>query len=211
MPVGGTSSNWSGAVVLAGAAPIMLASGWWTVPDVWPRQNLFENCSSQWVGIDGNGSNDVLQTGTECDTTFFGGKNFYAWFEWFPANAVGIFGFRVSPGDRIFGQVFSQLSTLGTVFLANPAWGEFVSFALNAPPGTTLKGNCAEWIVERPDINGNITMLPHYGAVYFDSCLAFAPRQMIDLSSALLLTMVDGTTTLSVPTEETARLVKTEG
>jgi peptidase A4-like protein len=205
------SSNWSGAVVVpTSRAPINLVVGWWTVPDVYPRQGFLNEYSSHWIGIDGWFSTDVLQVGSECDVSFFGGKSCYAWFEWFPAGSVYLFGFGVTPGDRLHASIVAISPTLGSVFLMNPATAHYVSFLLNAPSGTVLRGDSAEWIVERPEVNGNVQPLPHYGAVYFDSCFAGTPA-MIDLGNAIPVTMMDGGTTLSVPTIETKGLLKTEG
>src|SRR5919201_2134554 len=75
-----TSSNWSGYAVTGGRYSSVSAS--WTQPTV--------NCSvtptgwsSFWVGLDGDTSNTVEQTGTEADCS--SGRPVYsAWFEMYP-------------------------------------------------------------------------------------------------------------------------------
>ena len=66
--------------------------------------------STQWVGIDGLGSPDVLQAGTEADSYASGATHatFYAaWIEWFPLSESRISNFSVAPGNEIF--VLSRL------------------------------------------------------------------------------------------------------
>src|SRR4051795_10914944 len=57
-----TSTNWSGAVVTAPANDsFKWMEGDWTVPNVdAPTENQWYYCAS-WIGIDGDGSNDVFQ------------------------------------------------------------------------------------------------------------------------------------------------------
>ena len=53
--------------------------------------------ASEWVGIDGWNSADVLQAGTETQVTeilWFRIKNVYVWWEWFPSGEVAIDGRR---------------------------------------------------------------------------------------------------------------------
>ena len=55
--------------------------------------------SSFWVGLDGDGTNSVEQTGTEADCN--GGNAVYqGWFEMFPAAPV-FYNNPVQPGDAI--------------------------------------------------------------------------------------------------------------
>src|SRR5262245_29641818 len=75
-----TSTNWSGYAVTGGTYTTVSAS--WTQPAV--------NCSvtptgwsSFWVGLDGNTSNTVEQTGSEADCS--SGRAVYsAWYEMYP-------------------------------------------------------------------------------------------------------------------------------
>src|SRR6202022_1407353 len=47
------------------------------------------------------------------------------------------------------------------------------SFPVEAPLGTELKGNVAEWIVERIEINSDTPELAGYSAVQFSDAKAF--------------------------------------
>lgn len=80
--INATSSNWSGSVLfIGGGDSFSWISGSWTVPHVYqsPVTGGTEY-SSAWLGLDGDGSGDVMQAGTETDSD----GTCYAWFEWFP-------------------------------------------------------------------------------------------------------------------------------
>lgn len=94
-----TSSNWSGSVA---GPPANRTFGWiegqWTVPNPHaPATGSY--FASEWVGIDGWGSGDVLQAGTETeivDIGFFKVSQVYPWWEWFPSGEVAITNLPVS-------------------------------------------------------------------------------------------------------------------
>jgi Peptidase A4 family len=65
----GTSDNWSGAVITPAAHTTFAdISASWNVSRVWPPTDGSYSMSS-WVGIDGWGSNDVVQAGVGQDVT----------------------------------------------------------------------------------------------------------------------------------------------
>jgi hypothetical protein len=182
-----TSTNWSGGVVFAPAGQSFY---WvfadWIIPNVAaPKQNQWFYCSS-WVGIDGDGSNDVCQAGIEGDV-FQSGTSithvFYPWWEWFGGPEVRITNLAVSPGDMVtVGICTGQLgvvvspegagATTARVFFTNRTSGAATSFDISAPAGTKLVGNCIEWIVEAPTVNGVQSQIADYGQVFFTHCLA---------------------------------------
>ncbi|MHB8959413.1 MAG: G1 family glutamic endopeptidase [Candidatus Limnocylindrales bacterium] len=166
-----TSTNWSGTVdFVAAGDSCTWVIGQWTVPHVVPRGNG-DFYSSAWVGIDGDGSPDVLQAGTEQDVVG-GVHQTYLWWEWFPEYEVQLTNPTVSPGDVIYCAICVHSPTEAGFYLTNLTTGVATSFTKTAPSGTTLVGNCAEWIVEAPTVNGNQSALPAYGLVYFDECVA---------------------------------------
>jgi len=63
-------------------------------------------------------------------------------------------------------------ATTASVFLTNRTSGASTSFNITAPAGTSLTGNCAEWIVEAPTVNGEQSALADYGEVFFSVCEA---------------------------------------
>jgi len=129
--------------------------------------------SSQWVGLDGFASPDVLQAGTEADAVD-GTSSFYAaWVEWYPLNEARISNFVVSPGDEMFVQVWNTSPTVGNAYLLNVTTQQAVSLTFDAASGTSLKGDSVEWVVERPSLGGSLATLTNYVACPFDACYAF--------------------------------------
>src|SRR5690348_2585246 len=89
----GTSTNWSGYAVAGGTYRTVTAS--WVQPSVSCSSTAY---SSFWVGIDGDTSNTVEQTGTEADCN--GSTPVYsAWYEMYPKFPVN-FSNPVAPGDH---------------------------------------------------------------------------------------------------------------
>ena len=73
----------------------------------------------------------------------------------------------------MFVEVWNTSPTVGHAYLVNVTTQQAVSLTFNAPSGTTLVGNSAEWIMERPGISGSLTPLTNYVACPFDACYAF--------------------------------------
>jgi hypothetical protein len=59
-----TSNNWSGVELRGAAGPFAWVSAWWNVPAV-TGESKTQTYSSTWVGIDGDGTNDLAQAGTD--------------------------------------------------------------------------------------------------------------------------------------------------
>lgn len=211
-----TSGNWSGAADFsAKGKPYKWVAGQWTVPNPHaPGSGSYY--ASEWVGIDGWGSSDVLQAGTETQVTevlWFTFASVYTWWEWFPAGEVAITNLGVSPGDVMYCLICVNSTTSATVYFSNQSTGVSTNFTITAPSGTTLAGNVAEWVVERPTVNGSVASLTDYDVVYFDECLAGwsggGSIGVDDLAAATTITMTGGGgADLSVPTIENNHLIK---
>lgn len=174
-----SSTNWSGGVVFAPAGQsFSWVQGDWVIPDVdAPTENQWYYAAS-WIGIDGDGSGDVCQAGVECEVYRSGSsitRNIYPWWEWFPDNEMRITNLPISPGDLLTALLCTSGAgaTTATVFLTNRTTGDSTSVGLTAPAGTTLVGNCAEWIVEAPTVDGAQSSMADYGQVFFSVCEAF--------------------------------------
>jgi hypothetical protein len=104
-------------------------------------------------------------------------------------------------------------TTSATVYFSNQATGVSTNFTITAPSRTSLAGNSAEWVVERPTVNGSVASLTDYDIVYFDECLAGwsggGTVGVDNLASATSITMTgSGSADLSVPTLENNHLMK---
>jgi hypothetical protein len=177
----GTSKNWSGAVVSlppgSGAENrFTYVQGRWSVPRPSPAAaDARYYASASWIGIDGSGSPDVLQAGVECDAENDGSEvvvTLYAWWEWFPENEIRIANLPISVGDVIICMIFPIGREQATIAVSNITTKQAAYFTVKPPDGTSLVGNCAEWIVERPKIGGSLSQLANYGAVTFDEAVA---------------------------------------
>jgi hypothetical protein len=180
-----TSNNWSGSVSLTGATSYnKYSSAYYVVAEyvVPVARQAYGACtgswdySSSWIGIDGWYSGDVLQAGTESDALcwVFGNSTYYsAWYEWYPNGSVRINNLTISPGDDIFVEVWNTSSTQGYVYMVNYTTDQTVSLGFNAPQGTQLVGDSAEWIVERPSVNNSLATLTNYISDYFSESYAY--------------------------------------
>jgi hypothetical protein len=201
--VNATSSNWSGSVLfIGGGDTFKWISGSWTVPHAYPTPGAAgTEYSSAWLGIDGDGSPDVMQAGTETDSD----GTCYAWFEWFPAFSVGINNFSVVPGDVVSLVLCATSPTTAWMSIGNLTSKQYTNFAFSAPSGTTLVGNCAEAVVERPGVGGGLAQLPRYGEVFFDDTTAYSAKGLscdIGIGTPISMVADDGVTVISSPTFE---------
>jgi hypothetical protein len=177
--------------------------GQWVVPNVdAPTQNQWYYCSS-WIGLDGDESSDVCQAGVECDVYHSGSsitRQIYPWLEWAPLAEVQITNLAVSPGDLVF--LLLKTSGAGAteadVYFANLTSGGATSLTFSAPSGIQLVGNCAEWIVERPNVGGSTAPLADYGQVFFSKCKAGTTSGTgIEPGSGNNINMSDGSSVIS--------------
>jgi hypothetical protein len=168
------SNIWSGDELQEKAGAYDWVTGAWNVVSVTGEANTNTD-SSTWIGIDGDGTTDLVQAGTEQEA--FGTGNtlvttYRAWTEFLPQQATEsiITNFNVSPGDQIFVEV-SMGSPGGSLSLNGP-FGVF--WVMNMTTGTTTEiftpigstsvgGSEAEWIMERPTFGTTPADLADYG------------------------------------------------
>jgi len=167
-----TSSIWSGYVVssdLGNPQPLVTqVNASWTVPNAYATST--DTYSSAWIGIGGfQPDKSLIQTGTEHD--YVNGREFYsAWYEILPDQAIRIEEMQISPGDLIS----------ASIELANPQTNEWKieikDITTNQEFSIDLIYNSskltAEWIVERPTVNNQISSLANFGIVTFSDCYA---------------------------------------
>jgi Peptidase A4 family len=152
-----TSTNWSGYAVTGGTYQTVTAS--WVQPSVSCSGTAY---SSFWVGIDGDTSNTVEQTGTEADCN--GSTPVYSsWYEMYPKFPVN-FPDPVSPNDHFTGTVTTDGRGMFTLTLRNTTkgWTETTSQRLKK-----ARLASAEVIAEAPSSSGGVLPLANFGTVSF--------------------------------------------
>jgi hypothetical protein len=232
-----TSLNWSGQVLTSGStsfgsSAFAEVTAQWVISAV---QEPVGSCSGTdvsaiWVGIDGLNSSDVLQAGTEGDTACSNGvttQNYYPWFEWYPNYSYEVQNFIEFRGATVYVVVHATSATNGTAMFVNLQTNAYTNVGITAPAGTSLKGNSAEWIVERPTIGqpGTFGTLADFGMIGMTSEIAYTqsglPSNILDLpgspgtgQAGVTLTMMNsaGTTLASpMPQGSSAQFVFVEG
>jgi hypothetical protein len=179
-----TSGNWSGYAATGGGFTSVRAS--WVQPAVSCTSKT--TYSSFWVGLDGDGSNSVEQTGTEADCS--GGRAVYSsWYEMYPAYPVN-YSNAVSPGDHFNASVTFTGGSSFTLVLSDTTkgWSHTVNKTLSNPALYS-----AEVIAEAPSSNTGVLPLSNYGTMSFSNSKANG----VSLSSfgPDAITMASGSTT----------------
>lgn len=167
------TNNWSGyALTSPNLGAFTAVTGCWNVPSVTAASSL-PAYSSAWIGIDGDGNPDLIQTGTEQDWDSSTGKapfsaDYFAWWEILPAPATAI-PMTVNPGDSMCASIGKNGgSSQWTISLTDQTTGRTFSTV------QTYGGpdDSAEWIVEAPfasagDYNCGPCTLANYGHTTF--------------------------------------------
>ncbi len=176
-----TSMNWSGYAATGSRFTSVTAA--WTQPAVTcTAQATF---SSFWVGLDGDGTQSVEQTGTEADCAN-GAATYSGWYEMFPAAPV-FYNNPVRPGDAMNASVTTNGTGSFTLTLTDQTqgWNQ-----VTTQTSATAQLGSAEVIAEAPS-GATVEPLSNFGTVGFTGATANgAPLG----SSANLseLTMVSG-------------------
>jgi hypothetical protein len=157
-----TSTNWSGYAVSA-AGPYTSVAASWKQPAV--------NCShtptgwsSFWVGLDGDTTGTVEQTGTEADCSS-GTPVYYAWYEMYPKFPVQ-YSNPVSSGDSFSASVayLGKGSFRLTLTDTSKGWTQQTTQRLKS-----AKLGSAEVIAEAPSSSGGVLPLADFGTIGFGS------------------------------------------
>ena len=205
------SSNWSGYVALSGATSYGSSSYYYLINDmVVPiAQQRPGSCTggwaygSEWNGIDGWGSGDVLQAGVEFDAYCSGSTRaayYSAWYEWYPYGEVRISGLPVTAGDDMFVEVWHTSATQGYAYLVNFNTNQSVTVGFTAPPGVSLRGNSAEWVVEAPTVGGSLATMVDYTRVpFWDSYAYTEAYTFYDVANSTPVDMQVGSSIVSYP------------
>jgi hypothetical protein len=153
------STNWAGCDNTGSHYTTVSAS--WVQPSVTcPKQGTYY--SSFWIGLDGDGSNSVEQTGSEADCSR-GRASYYSWYEFYPAYPVN-YSNTVRPGDHFSASVTSNGSGKYTLVLSDTTQGWSHTTTGSAPSALNAS---AEAIAEAPSSNRGVLPLANFGTVSF--------------------------------------------
>lgn len=164
-----SSTNWSGYASTSSSGHFTDVKGSWTQPSATCSSGQTAY-SSFWVGIDGDNSNSVEQTGTDADCSS-GTPSYYAWYEMYPKYPVNLSksSYPVRPGDHITGEVKYQGSGSFLLTISNSTRGW--SYHTTQSYSKAARSS-AEWIAEAPSSSSGVLPLADFGTVYFTSCTA---------------------------------------
>ena len=153
------SSNWSGYAVTG--ASYRQVTGSWTVPTV--RVTTSNGYAADWVGIGGDGSQDLIQAGTSEESVNHH-ATYYAWTEILPAPEVRISGFAIHPGDAVTVDVSQAGVGSWRITLTDHTSGQSYSKSL----AYASTNRSAEWIHEAPTVGGTQARLAATSNANFD-------------------------------------------
>ncbi len=155
-----TSQNWAGYAAAGTPGTFTSVSSAWTEPAVTcTAQQTF---SSFWVGLDGDGTPTVEQTGTEANCNN-GNPSYQGWFEMFPSAPV-FYNNPVTAGDAMSASVVANGGGAFTLTLSDQTRGW--TKITNQTSATAQLGS-AEIIAEAPSDAASVLPLSSFGTVNF--------------------------------------------
>jgi hypothetical protein len=184
-----TSTNWSGYAVTGGTYRTVTSS--WVQPAVKCTGTAY---SSFWVGIDGDTSSTVEQTGTEADCN--GTTPVYSsWYEMYPKFPVN-YPDVVAPGDQFTASVTTDGRGNFTLSLSNTTrgWTETVTKKLRS-----AKLASAEIIAEAPSSSGGVLPLANFGTAGFTASTVNGSTLTSSTPGIDPITMQSGSTVKAQP------------
>jgi hypothetical protein len=169
----GTSNNWSGYALYAASSPFDYVQGDWNVPATVGGEAGTTTHSSYWIGLDGWGSSDVVQDGTNQDVSDSDGIAYASYWPWTeiccqePETAIA--NFSVNPGDEIYSVVWmgdadgnlNPWGGHGYFWFEDETTGQYTYLSTQFNSGT-FYGKSAEWIMERPRFSFGLPDLSDY-------------------------------------------------
>jgi Peptidase A4 family len=184
-----TSTNWSGYAVTGSQFTRVSAS--WTQPTATCSGTAY---SSFWVGLDGDTSNTVEQTGTDADCSG-STPRYYAWYEMYPKFPVNLSG-TVRPGDKLNASVTTDGRGRFTLTISDTTqgWTNTQSARLKS-----AKLASAEVIAEAPSSSGGVLPLANFGTVSFTGASANGALLTSNTPHIDPITMASGSTVKAQP------------
>ena len=180
-----TSTNWAGYVDTGGRFTSVSSS--WTQPTA--QCNGDQTFSSYWVGLDGDGTDSVEQTGSEADCQG-GTAVYFGWFEMFPAAPVE-YNRPVNAGDAMSASVTTDGNGDFALTLVDQTQGWK---QVTDQSSQVAQLGSAEVIAEAPSSQAGVLPLTNFGTVNFTN--AQANGVPIGAGATTELAMVSGNGTL---------------
>ncbi|WP_411121828.1 G1 family glutamic endopeptidase [Streptomyces sp. x-19] len=174
------SANWSGFQLMGDPGTYDYVYGNWNVPGGGAGPYNPYTHSAFWIGLDGTGTVDLIQAGTESDGIVDPTQEvpvctsvYFAWTCFLPQQwaAQQIANFPVRIGDAIQRSVMVAADEnsgpvmnggFGLFSLANQTTGQYTR-VMTARGSTAVSGSQTAWIMERPTIQGGHSDLATYG------------------------------------------------
>jgi hypothetical protein len=175
-----TSRTWSGFAVSGSTHEFETASGEWYIPQI--TATAAADCgapcnASVWPGVDGFGTNDVIQDGSEsytyydmCSDTgcYDAVDGYYVWYEYYPNSEMYVF--QAGANDDVWCEAWATSPTSsssgGGYYCKDNTTQWVLSTSVGIPSGATFYGSTVEWILEVPTIGGSPGTLPDYGTAH---------------------------------------------
>jgi hypothetical protein len=184
LPTAGAEStaNWSGIQLVSGNGSYNDVAMSWKIPAVTAELFGPQAMSALWVGF--GDANDLVQVGTEQNAVSgfgYAATSYYAFTEVWPSQATEavLTGLPVSPGDQVYAEEYlcdsngasDQTGIYQCGFIFDDRTMQDAPFTV--PLGSThVAGSEAEWIMERPWLNGALPDMANYGVVSVTSATA---------------------------------------
>jgi hypothetical protein len=173
---GAMSRNWAGYAATGGMYSAV--SGTWSIPAFSPSSSGGLNAT--WVGIGGINSTDLIQAGTQEQTSGTGQTLYSAWLEILPQPSQPV-ALVVRAGDSISVSLNEQSPGTWQVSLTNNTTGQ--SQQVTGQYDSSYSS--AEWIEEAPSAGrGGPLPLDDFGTIAFSGASTLDGGQQVDLSQA---------------------------
>jgi hypothetical protein len=167
----GTSINWAGYAVDEGSYSGV--SGTFTMPELSYSSTMSSNAT--WVGIGGRTSDDLIQAGVY-EIADANGATYQAWYELLPDNATSV-NLAVHPNDSISIAIVETSTDTWNIVITNNTTKQ--QFAKTVQYHSSHSS--AEWIQERPQVNGAFSLLSGFTPIQFSGATAVQNGQRLAL------------------------------
>ena len=159
-----TSTNWSGYAATGNRFTSISAS--WTQPTA--VCSFGTSYSSFWVGLDGDTSSTVEQTGSSADCSSANVARYYAWYEMYPKFPTNLSN-PVKPGDAFTASVTTDGVGRFTLTISDTSepWTYQTTQRLKSAALAS-----AEAIAEAPSSRSGVLPLTNFGTVSFSGATA---------------------------------------